>query len=699
MLGDGAAVAGVTPAAGGVNGSCEAAGWLGISSGRAPVTGETLDVAPGTTTGTTTASPTGRQWTCYPWTVAATGAGSSADAAASTDEDARGGASVVGWQTFVDAQQTSAFRPQLGTLGDALAEAGVCTTAVGPGAALALADGDGEVARYRTVAAALADPDEAFGCPLTVVDIGSVTYDPAALAASEQAVADRQATLAAADALVRRVLAAAPDDATVLVVGTGNPARTNPWLGVALVRAADAPAQRFVTSASTHWQGAVRLLDVPTSLADALTGAVPADLTGGPLVVGGARDSDAATVVGELSSLTARDRVLRSVSSLSTMVPTLLGLALLAAALWLPGVRRARSRWRWPVDTVALVLGALPAALFVVSAWQWWRFDASGEALAVAAALGVAGCAGVAALVPRRPVWAAPGWLAGTAFVVLTLDALAGTPLHRGSPLGPAVTSGGRYYGFGNPTYSVYVVAALVLAAAVGQWLVRRGRRAWAVAATAAIGLVALAVDLLPTLGADVGGGLVLVPAAGVIVLAAAGVGVTWRRLLAFGAAGVGVVALAGFVDWLRPPDDRTHLGAFVQQVVDGEAWQTVARKAGYALNTLTSGPMAWLTLVVLVATAVVVWRAGRGHVGRLTEVEAAWPMARPLLVALLVAAVGGAALNDYGLRIVTVMLAAAVPLAVLVVVRTPDPGRTPLPCDQVEQHAPREGAPPQEER
>jgi len=664
LLRDGAAAAAITPGVGGVNASCEAAGWLALSSGRAPVTGASA----------------GGTWRCEPWWLTTPA----------------GGANVQGWDALVSAQARSSFHPQLGTLGDALAEAGVCRTAIGPGAALALAGADGRLPRYRDLATALDDPEEAFSCPVTVVDAGSAPYDPGALDTDVTALAARQAELAAADTVVRRVLAAAPDGATIVVVGVGNPVRTTAWLGVGLVRAQGAPAQRFAASAATHWEGVARLLDVPTSLTAAYATAVPAEFTGAPLASARTRGSDAATVVDELAGLSTRDHVLRAVAGSSTTVPTLISLALLALLLWWP---TARTRRRRALDGVLLVLAVLPAGLFWLSAWSWWRFAPSSATLGAAALVSVACLAGAAALAPRRPVWAAPGLIAGVTFVVLSIDAAFGTPLHRGSPLGPAVTSGGRYYGFGNPTYSVYVVAALVLAAALGTALLRAGRRGAAIVASALVGVVALAVDLLPSLGADIGGGLVLVPSTAVVVLAVAGVRVTWRRLLGLGAAGAAVVAVIGLADWLRPVEQRTHLGTFVQQVLDGTAWETVSRKAGYAAGTLTSGPVAWLTLAVLVATGVVVWRAGRGHVGRLTAVEREWPLVRPLLVALLVAAVGGALLNDYGLRIVTVMLFAAVPLAGLVLLRLapgpePLPAPEPLPCDEIA--AP---AAPQEER
>jgi len=681
MVRDGSAVGGVAPGVTGTSARCGSAGWLSLSAGRAPVTGQSVD----------------GEWVCAPWEVRSDG----------------GSAAIEGWTDLETLQRRSAFRPRLGVLGQALDTAGACSTAVGPGAALALAGEDGRVGRYRDLDAALTDPADAFSCPVTVVDAGSApfvvpTADPAATddqdlavdadaaavapdvagdgpgvagdgsdtagADEDVAVVDRDAAVRAVDATVRRVLQAAPDGAVVLVVDVGNPAPGRPWLGVGAV--ATDPSSRFLSTASTRWEGVVRLLDVPTSVLAAVGAGNPSDFTGAPLVAAGARPSDVGTAVDQLADLTVRDHALRGLSGTVTTTPLVVGLVVLVLVLLLGprlATRRpgAAVRLLRAVEGLLLVLGALPVAMFLMTLSSWWRMPGP-PALAMWGSLAVVtlAVAGLAGLAPRRPVWSAPALLALLTFGVLTLDAALGTPLHRGSPLGPSPTLGGRYYGFGNPTYSVYAVAALVTAAALGTWLLRRGRRLLAVTVAAVVAGVALVVDLWPALGADVGGGLVLVPAGAVVVLAVAGVRLTWRRLLLTGVAGVVLVGAIGVLDWLRPADERSHLGIFVQSVLDGTAWQTVARKAGYAARTVVAGPSAWLTLAVLVVTVLLLWPPRRRVAAWFARMEERWPLVRAVLVGLLVAAVGGAVVNDYGVRIATVMLFAAVPLVGLLVLR-----------------------------
>jgi hypothetical protein len=413
---------------------------------------------------------------------------------------------------------------------------------------------------------------------------------------------------------------------------------------------------------------------------------LPADVDPTPLVRAGERPASAWLTADELADMTARDHVRRAAYIWLVDVPFWLGLGLAAVCWWVPRRRRARGlgdvpgRWQRVAEVAATALTALPAGGFLVSLTGWWRFDLPVLAIVGATALVTAAVTGLSLLAPRRPLWAAPAVVAGITFVALTLDALFGTPLNRAAPLGSAPTFGARFYGFGNPTFSVYAVAAIVLAAALAQLLVTRGRRVLAALAVAVVGVIAMVVVVWPTLGADLGGGLVLVPAFVVVGMAAAGLRLTFWRFAWVGAAGVGVVALVGVLDWLRPPESRSHLGRFVGQVLDGEAVSTVLRKALYALNSITGGPAVWATVLVLVLVGLalygpVAWRE-RLTPDRFVRAQDRWEFLRPAIVAMWAVAVLGSLVNDFGLRIAMIALIPAVPLLTLVALRTTPTGQ-----------------------
>lgn len=664
LLTDGADAAGLT-LPNGRAARCPDSGWLSLSAGRLAEVADERDAD--------------NHWICDDVTVTS----ARGDSPAVVDQ----------WDRFVELQRGSGYAAHPGTLGEALA--GECATAVGPGAAVALADRDGSVGRYFDLDAAVAEGSGAWDCPVTFVDAGSALLDVAERAELEQQpdgrdeVEARRADLVAdVDLAVWRVLDAAPADTTVLVIDVATVPEHALELGLALMRpsAANEGLPRYLASTATRTEGVARLMDVPAAVLDAAGVDLPADIDPTPLLRAGERPASAWLTADELADMTARDHVRRDAYLWLVDVPFWLGLALAAVCWWVPARRRGRGLgevrpgWRRAAEVTATALTALPAGGFLASLTGWWRFDLPVLAIVGATALVTAAVTGLSLLAPRRPLWAAPAVVAGITFVALTVDALFGTPLNRAAPLGSAPTFGARFYGFGNPTFSVYAVAAIVLAAALAQLLVSRGRRVLATLAVSVVGVIAMAVDVWPTLGADLGGGLVLVPAFVVVATAASGLRLTLWRFVWVAAAGVGVVALVGVLDWLRPPESRSHLGRFVGQVIDGEALSTVLRKALYALSSITGGPAVWVTVLLLVVVGLALFgpatwreRLSPAWFGRAQE---RWEILRPALVAMWVMAVLGSLVNDFGLRIAMIALIPAVPLLTMVALRTKSAGQ-----------------------
>jgi hypothetical protein len=260
--------------------------------------------------------------------------------------------------------------------------------------------------------------------------------------------------------------------------------------------------------------------------------------------------------------------------------------------------------------------------------------------------------------------------LSGVTAVLLVLDASAGTPLHHGSPLGPSPMIGGRYYGFGNETFAVFGVHVLLLGAALATPLFAAGRRVLALACVAALGAVAVVVEVWPTLGADVGGGLALVPAVLVLCLALSGRRVTPARLALGALGGVVCVLVIGFADWLRPAAERTHVGRFFQELLDGTAHEVLLRKAGYALSSFTSGGWAMVALLTLVALVAVQVRREEWSPRALEAAVDRWPQLRAGVLAITVLTVVGVLGNDYGIRIARLTLAVALPVLAALMLR-----------------------------
>src|SRR5207302_9090483 len=123
-------------------------------------------------------------------------------------------------------------------------------------------------------------------------------------------------------------------------------------------------------------------------------------------------------------------------------------------------------------------------------------------------------------------------------------------------------------------------------------------------------------VDAFPGLGSDFGGPPALVPAFAYLALRVAGIRITWRRALAVVVGTVALLALVAVGDWLRPPASRTHLGRFVQTVLDGGGWDVVSRKAAQNLDIVTSAPVQLVLPFLAVAVGVALARPARWHLG-----------------------------------------------------------------------------------
>jgi hypothetical protein len=112
---------------------------------------------------------------------------------------------------------------------------------------------------------------------------------------------------------------------------------------------------------------------------------------------------------------------------------------------------------------------------------------------------------------------------------------------------------------------------------------------------------------------------------------------------------------LVGFVDLLRPPDQRTHIGRFFSQVGrDGFSGlsKVLRRKLDANLASFSSARLMWV-LPIVGALVVIVWLSDRTRTRRLVRET---PALRHGLVALAVLMVLGYALNDSGISIPALM-------------------------------------------
>lgn len=544
---------------------------------------------------------------------------------------------VADWADYQRAVDDQPYGAELGLLAATLADRGVEATALGPGAALALADESGRVGEYAGPAAdpqqiAVTLPTVLDNAELTIIDIGPGS------------------DLAALDARLGAVLEAVREhrpEAVVLVASVADDAATTAaamQIGALLDPAGD--GARELGSPSTRIAALGQVTDLAPTILGLLGVEPPPAMVGAVLQPGERAPADHQAQLIDAA---------QHAQATSTRVPAVydalvvLGVVLCAAG-WL-AARRGHALWL----PVVLFVGAMPAATFLANLLPWWRSEAPGYVYSAALVLAAAAIAAFATCGPWRGSRWGPAVCVAAVTELTLLTGVLGVPaVQYAAPMGIAPLVGGRFYGFGNSAFALHATASLVLAAAAAGAFVHRGERRRAALAVGGIGVVAVVVDGHPSLGADFGGPPALLPAFGVLALLALGIRLTASRL-ALVAGGSALAALSlSVLDWLRPPEERSHLGRFVQSVIDGELGGVLARKTSQNLANLTGSWLTALAVVGAVFLVVVLRPRLRGIV-----------MARPLLAALSIAWVGGFAVNDSGVLVPAVGMMLGVPLLV----------------------------------
>lgn len=507
----------------------------------------------------------------------------------------------------------------LGALAETLREERARLEVEGPGAVLS------------TAGALVPPPGTA---AVRVVDAGSVDDG------------DRAASVRAADTAVGEALAGVGEQTDVLVVGLAEAVgEQQARLHVAMASGPSFPPGALV-SASTRRTPYVQLVDVAPTVLELVGGDVPETMDGQPWRVEGA-----APDISALVDLDLKARVQAEVTVPFFVVGLGVPLVVMLAGAW-------RRRWG-PVEVAALAGAAVLGASYLANLVPWWR--AGVPLLALLAA--VAPVSLLVAVVARSRARGAAGPAGAVcAFVaaVVLADLVTGAHLQMSSVAGYSPLVAGRFAGIGNVAFGV-LAAAVLLATAVAL------RRALPIAA---VGVVTVVVDGAPPWGSDVGGVLALVPAFVLLAMLRTGTRVSLLRLAAAGAGGAAVVTAFALADWSRDPADRTHLGRFVQDLVDGTAGQLLARKAGAVLDLLVASPVSPLLPFVVAGAAYLVARPPAPLAAAFTAAPA-W---RHGLLALGLAALLGFVLNDSGAAVPALALCVAVPATVAVVVRARRP-------------------------
>lgn len=638
-----------------------------------------------------------------------------------------GGASVPGWGELIAFNATTSYRPVLGQLGGLAAGAGLKVAAVGPGAALAAADKSGKIGKYAASVGELGDLSP-YG--LIVVEADDLARTWTGDVPATMTTQARREAATRADRVVGAVLdrltpsltdgtppasppattapqTAAPGtttsettpgttapgtETTVLVAGLAD-ASVAPHLHVAIARGPSPGggtyARGYLTAASTRQDGLVTNTDLTATAIGLLGLEAPKGVVGRAWQNGEASEEPVAATVENLADDDLASQVLREVRGpfFAVFVAVQILFYLLAAV----AIRRGwgGSRALTAIQVVAVVSGAIAISTFLAQLIPWWSLPAP-MLWVIVTILGFAcAVAGVAFSGPWRAHPLGPlTVVAAITSVALLADVMTGSALQVNAVTGYEPVTGGRFYGFSNIAFAVYAAGTILALAGIAQWLISRGRRTLALAVCAAYGGLAVFADGWPAWGADFGGVPAFLVGVAILVILVSGGRISPLRLILIGLAGGLLIGVIAAVDWLRPAGQRTHLGAFVQQVLDGEAWTVVGRKFGAMIGvTVGNWSLSLLTLVALAFLFLVLDRPSRWGASALGRAYALAPALRAGLIGALACSLIGFLMNDSGIAIPAMALTVAVPLTLAACVRAvrlsppTTPGRPSVPA------------------
>lgn len=582
---------------------------------------------------------------------------------------------VPSWSAYVAQAAAKRFDVSLGTVGDAAAAGGQCIRAIGPGAGLAAATTGGTVPHWGAFDPATLTA-QLNACPIALVDVGGLRDDvaPGEAAAS----GSRQEQIRQIDRRIGEVLAAAPAGADVLVASLSD-AGMSERLRLVVARGPHY-GPGVLLSPSTKQPGLAQAQDLTVTLLHTQALSVPAALGGATLSFDPAPGNSDELASVRLQTLVDYDQASHEVHALvppffNTFAYGQLVVYLLVLLVWRGKIGSETSRLRtlsW-VRILAVAAASVPASTFLANLLPWWRFPWPMVSVVAAVGLFVAVIAGLALAGPwGRTTWGPMFVVSAVTMTVLALDVMTGSRLQLSSLMGLQPVVAGRFYGMGNVTFAIFVTAALLLATSASSVIARAGGLRLAATAVALIGMVTVVVDGAPFWGADGGGPPAAIPGFVYLVLSILGIAMTWKRILAIGAACVALFLTVGVLDWLRPPTSHTHLGRFIQSIIDGGALDIIVRKAQQNWSILTgNAPLTLLVPAALLFVAYVLARPTSWGARALQRSFETLPTLRAGLVALVVTLGIGFLINDSGTAIPAVGATVAVPLVVSVVVRT----------------------------
>ena len=561
----------------------------------------------------------------------------------------RGGA-VASMPAIVSYNKKFSYNPVWGTLTNGAPGSAL---AVGPGAALALAQPSGNVGAYLPDTSKLTADDLA-RYRLTAVDLGALPAGPAAT---------RQAAVHAADATLGSILDEVPAGTTVLVASPG--AEDKAQLGVVVV-SGPGYEKGLLGARSTRQPGMVVITDLTPAVLHWLGATIPAGVDGTQLTRAG-RGSLDATIKGFTGRQTAENvwTATHSIFFWTYALADVAALGIIGLASW--GATEERRRRRAAGWRIAGVFAtAAPAGTFLANLvpwWQhahpaWWEYAMS---VAWTAVIGLVALRGPWRRDPLGPF----GAVSLFTLVVLALDVMTGSRLQLESPFGLSVLEAGRFYGIGNEALAIYGMAALCAAAWLGIWGLRHYSRRAGLAVVCAVATLAVVVSGWPGFGAKVGGTIAMVPCFALLLMVLADIRLNWRRIALVAVSGLVLFAVFALINYAVPITGASDISSFTGNTLHGHGNGLLNRKIGSNIGSLTVNAYSPVVPVTVIVAGLMLWRPSWFRLSTAPRAYAAEPLLQAVLGVLWLMPVLGWFADDSGVIVAAAALPFGLPLGI----------------------------------
>jgi hypothetical protein len=560
---------------------------------------------------------------------------------------------VPAMASIVNYNNTLSYNPQWGALASGASGTGAQQSlAVGPGAALALANKDGNVANYRPDTTQLNETTLA-KYPLTVIDLGVLSTGTKALQTVNTELAQIDNDL--------------PPDTTLLVTSPGDPDKDQ--LGVVII---DGPGYQHgqLNADSTRQPGIVVATDLTPTVLSWLGHPNP-NLSATP-ITSGSRGSLAGAIKGFTDRQTA-EQVWTSSHSPFFWAYALADAGVLGAIgliFWGATDEKRRQRatgWR----ITGVFAAALPVGTFLGNLVPWSRQAHPALWLYLASVVIGLIVGGAALPFGRRDPLAPFGLICLFTVLVLGVDVMTGSHLQLETPFGLSLLEAGRFYGIGNEALGIYGIAALAGAG----WLALRLNKKQALIAVSIVAVFTVFASGWPGFGGKAGGTIALVPCFGVLLLVVAGLELTWRRALAIAVSGLVLLAIFGLINYLVPATGHSDIGSFTGGAVHGssQSGNLLERKIHSNIGSLAVNAFSPLIPIVLVLSALILWRPAWFKVTTVQKAFTSKPLLATILGVMWLMALLGWFANDSGVIVPAAALPFALPLGIAMLAAATD--------------------------